>query len=60
MTIAEDDGVLRQDRYTLRTAPQFVGPLVEDLLESLKTITTECNSSKLYLTRSYHNQLIVY
>ncbi len=46
VTIDEDEGVLRQDRYPLRTAPQFIGPQLEDLLESLKTITTECNSSK--------------
>lgn len=46
LTIEQDEGVLRQDRYPLRTAPQFIGPQVEDLLASLKTITTECNSSK--------------
>ena len=45
VTIDQDDGVLRQDRYPLRTAPQFIGPQVEDLLHSLKTITIECNSS---------------
>ncbi|KAF8967957.1 L-Aspartase-like protein [Flammula alnicola] len=45
VTIAEDEGTLRQDRYALRTAPQFIGPQVEDLLQSLKTITIECNST---------------
>lgn len=45
VTIDKDDGVLRQDRYPLRTAPQFIGPQIEDLLQSLKTITTECNST---------------
>jgi len=45
VTIAEDEGKLRQDRYPLRTAPQFIGPQVEDLLQSVKTITIECNSS---------------
>ncbi|KAJ3506668.1 hypothetical protein NLJ89_g6742 [Agrocybe chaxingu] len=45
LTIEEDEGVLRQDRYPLRTAPQFIGPQVEDLLQSLKTLTIECNSS---------------
>ena len=45
VTIDEDEGVLRQDRYPLRTAPQFIGPQIEDLLQSLKTITIECNSS---------------
>ncbi|KAF7782686.1 hypothetical protein Agabi119p4_2062 [Agaricus bisporus var. burnettii] len=45
VTIDQDEGTLRQDRYALRTAPQFIGPQIEDLLESLKTITTECNST---------------
>ncbi|KAF5380552.1 hypothetical protein D9615_004703 [Tricholomella constricta] len=43
--IEEDGGVLRQDRYPLRTSPQFIGPQIEDLLDSLKTITIECNST---------------
>ncbi|KAK0195746.1 L-Aspartase-like protein [Armillaria mellea] len=41
----EDEALLRQDRYPLRTAPQFIGPQVEDLLASLETITRECNST---------------
>ncbi|KAJ6631615.1 L-Aspartase-like protein [Mycena sp. CBHHK59/15] len=45
VTIEEDEGVLRQDRYPLRTAPQFMGPQIEDLLASLETITQECNST---------------
>ncbi|KAK7045621.1 transmembrane protein [Paramarasmius palmivorus] len=45
VTIAEDEGTLRQDRYSLRTAPQFIGPQIEDLLASLATITQECNST---------------
>jgi phenylalanine ammonia-lyase len=45
VTIKEDGGVLRQDRYSFRTAPQFIGPQIEDLLKSLKTITLECNST---------------
>ena len=48
LTIEEDEGTLRQDRYPLRTAPQFIGPQVEDLMHSLKTITIECNSSKFH------------
>ncbi|KAF4621343.1 hypothetical protein D9613_000844 [Agrocybe pediades] len=43
--VTEDEGKLRQDRYPLRTAPQFIGPQVEDLLQSIKTITLECNST---------------
>lgn len=45
VSIDEDEGTLRQDRYPLRTSPQFIGPQIEDLLESLKTITIECNST---------------
>ncbi|KAF8911465.1 L-Aspartase-like protein [Gymnopilus junonius] len=45
VTIKEDEGTLRQDRYPLRTAPQFIGPQVEDLLQSVKTLTIECNST---------------
>ncbi|KAH8994464.1 phenylalanine ammonia-lyase [Lactarius akahatsu] len=45
VTIDEDDGELRQDRYPLRTAPQFIGPQIEDILASLNTITIECNST---------------
>ncbi|KAF8908037.1 L-Aspartase-like protein [Mucidula mucida] len=45
VSIKEDEGSLRQDRYSTRTAPQFIGPQVEDLLASLKTITIECNST---------------
>ncbi|KAJ7622840.1 phenylalanine ammonia-lyase [Mycena polygramma] len=45
VTIEEDQGELRQDRYPLRTAPQFLGPQIEGLLSSLRTITQECNST---------------
>ena len=37
---------MRQDRYPLRTAPQFLGPQAEDILSALAAITQECNSSK--------------
>ncbi|TFK51112.1 phenylalanine ammonia-lyase [Heliocybe sulcata] len=45
LTIAEDKGRLRQDRYPLRTAPQFLGPQIEDILSALETVTLECNST---------------
>ena len=53
--IDDDKGVLRQDRYPLRTSPQFLGPQVEDILSALDTITQECNSSKfrLFSTTSF-------
>jgi phenylalanine ammonia-lyase len=49
VTIEQDSGVLRQDRYSLRTAAQFIGPQIEDLLTALETITRECNSSAFIL-----------
>ncbi len=59
LKIEEDEGVLRQDRYPLRTAPQFIGPQIEDLLHSLKTITTECNSSQCDSDIISNNVLII-
>lgn len=43
--ISQDVGSLRQDRYPLRTAAQWIGPQVEDLVQSWKTIETELNST---------------
>ena len=48
LTIEEDKGKLRQDRYALRTAPQFIGPQLEDMMSALKTLEIECNSSELF------------
>lgn len=45
VVINEDQGELRQDRYTLRTAPQFLGPQIEDIISALNAVTIECNSS---------------
>ncbi|KID74515.1 phenylalanine ammonia-lyase, partial [Metarhizium brunneum ARSEF 3297] len=36
---------LAQDRYALRSSPQWIGPQLEDLLSAHKQITTELNSS---------------
>ncbi|KAK0205471.1 phenylalanine ammonia-lyase [Desarmillaria ectypa] len=41
----EDPGVLRQDRYAMRTSPQYLGPQLEDIHAAVKTITLECNAS---------------
>lgn len=41
----EDEGSLRQDRYPLRTAPQFLGPQLEDLAVSWSALITELNST---------------
>ena len=37
-------GTLRQDRYSIRTAPQWLGPVLEDLQLASRQITIECNS----------------
>ncbi|QRV98182.1 phenylalanine ammonia-lyase [Ceratobasidium sp. AG-Ba] len=44
-TIEEDEGTLRQDRYPLRTAPQFIGPQLEDILHAWSVVTQECNTT---------------
>ncbi|KAJ7647247.1 L-Aspartase-like protein [Roridomyces roridus] len=41
----EDKYSLRQDRYPLRTSPQFLGPQVEDIMAALASVTQECNST---------------
>ena len=37
--------LLRQDRYCLRGAPQWIGPQLEALLSAEKTIAIELNST---------------
>lgn len=37
-------GTLRQDRYSIRTAPQWLGPILEDLRLASQQVTIECNS----------------
>lgn len=57
---SQDAGVLRQDRYPLRTAPQFLGPQIEDLLHSLESLTIECNSSAFpFVMRAQLGKLMV-
>ena len=43
--IEDDDGVLRQDRYSLRTSPQWLGPQFEDIKRVEETIRIEVNST---------------
>ncbi|KAH3941968.1 hypothetical protein HBH98_095660 [Parastagonospora nodorum] len=35
---------LRQDRYSIRTVPQWIGPILEDLVLSHQQLLIECNS----------------
>ena len=39
-----EESSLRQDRYSIRTASQWVGPVLEDLLLAYKQVMIECNS----------------
>ncbi len=41
----ENRGGLKQDRYALRTSPQWIGPQLEDLVLAHEQITVECNST---------------
>lgn len=43
--IEDDEGVLRQDRYSLRTSPQWLGPQFEDIKRVEETIRIEVNST---------------
>ncbi|KAF7334160.1 Phenylalanine ammonia-lyase [Mycena venus] len=45
VSIYIDKYLLRQDRYPLRTSPQFLGPQIEDILSALSAVTQECNST---------------
>ena len=36
---------LRQDRYSIRTASQWIGPVLEDLLLANRQVIIECNSA---------------
>ncbi|RAL10374.1 aromatic amino acid ammonia-lyase [Aspergillus homomorphus CBS 101889] len=39
------DGALRQDRYSIRTAAQWLGPVLEDLHLAHQQMSIECNST---------------
>ncbi|KAJ6593984.1 L-Aspartase-like protein [Mycena capillaripes] len=61
VSLEEDKNSLRQDRYPLRTSPQFLGPQIEDIMSALSTVTQECNSSKSnaqFMTWGYNPVLI--
>ncbi|CAO1602106.1 hypothetical protein XANCAGTX0491_005737 [Xanthoria calcicola] len=43
--VRQSSGLLYQDRYALRTASQWIGPQMEDLLLAHEQVSTELNSS---------------
>ncbi|KAI0029240.1 phenylalanine ammonium lyase [Vararia minispora EC-137] len=43
--VGGDHSEFKQDRYSLRTAPQFIGPQLEDIVSALNAVTVECNST---------------
>ncbi|KZV88969.1 phenylalanine ammonia-lyase [Exidia glandulosa HHB12029] len=45
VSIVQDAGQLRQDRYPLRTAAQYLGPQIEDILAAHASVSLECNST---------------
>ncbi|TEB37626.1 phenylalanine ammonium lyase [Coprinellus micaceus] len=45
VSLKADRYSLKQDRYPLRTAPQFLGPQLEDILAAHATVTLECNTT---------------
>ncbi|KAH8600016.1 phenylalanine ammonia-lyase [Bisporella sp. PMI_857] len=42
---ASDKSSFVQDRYSIRTAPQWIGPVLEDLLLAYQQVVIECNSA---------------
>ncbi|KAI0809816.1 phenylalanine and histidine ammonia-lyase [Xylaria sp. FL0064] len=38
------NSTLRQDRYSIRTVPQWIGPILEDLVLAHQQVSIECNS----------------
>lgn len=45
ISVEEDVGILRQDRYALRTSAQWIGPQLESLQLARKQIEVELNST---------------
>jgi len=60
VSLEDDRYSLRQDRYPLRTAPQFLGPQIEDILSALSAVTQECNSSQRKFIFNRHFLLLIF
>ena len=54
-----DHGLLKQDRYALRTAAQWLGPALEIIEKALFTITTDLNSVLDNPLVDHHNEEVL-
>jgi phenylalanine ammonia-lyase len=60
LSIKEDVGKLRQDRYAWRTSPQWLGPQMEDIMSAIRQIELEANSSAFaYLVVSSLSAMLI-
>ncbi|KAI8461933.1 phenylalanine ammonia-lyase, partial [Phakopsora pachyrhizi] len=50
--------MLRQDRYPLRTSPQWLGPQIEELISIHRTVTQELNSTTDNPLSDSHNGIL--
>ena len=54
------EGELRQDRYGLRTSPQWLGPVLETAMESIRRVNIELNSANDNPIIDYENDEILH
>lgn len=52
------EGTLRQDRYSIRTAAQWIGPVLEDLILAHEQVVTEINSATDNPLIDTHGQML--
>ena len=60
MERADHDGTLKQDRYALRTAAQWLGPAIEQLKRATDTVNIDLNSTNDNPVIDHHKDLILH